>query len=405
VLTNWGIQGDSLAGCIDEVAVIGGDPVTGYGIPRGGYVSFRGWLVNVAGGPQPDEVNIAVGTSPREQRLTGLLGLPRPDVASQSPGGVVDCGFFGAGAITAPCGTQPVVVTARTGSTVVHLACAGTVDVVPTLDPLQGLTFRDGGVSASIDGFYAGDDRVDQQANGMAIVPFDRPVSLRLWCVDRRSGTPPLAVVARLGGSYLSVIDGVERPDVVRHLELSEAVRPGFLVPVFAPHAGTGTIEMFAILEDGTYARIPAVRFRAPDAATTQVLPTHAQIRGMVDEARVADREFAGTSAIEAGRGQTVFIRGWAFDLVGPRVSGGIEAEIDGVVVAEARRGNPRADIARESGNSAVSDSEFIVEIDTRTLPPRRYTLSLWALSARSDARSLFASRSLIVRPNENIAI
>lgn len=395
MLTSWALRNGSIVGQIDEVAVVGGDVVLNQAIPRGADVSFRGWLLNGAGDRQPDGLEIRVGPG---RIIVPTLGFARPDVASVLATNVINSGFYGVGSVAAPCGVQPVLVWARFGDERLPLEGGGTVEVADVIDPLAGLTPRDGGWAGAADGFMSGDRQVDSvDDGGTTIVRFDRPTSLRGWCLDLNAGRPAVAVVARMGGSYLKVIDGIDRPDAAKHHGVPHAAACGFHVPAVPPLAGIGEIELFLIFEDGSYAALPVVRFRQPEPISSHALPTDASIEGVLDELRVGEREVEKGGNLELRGDDVLLIRGWAVDTVGPRLAGAVEIEISGTCVAQARRGQRRLDIANHLGNSAVSDCEFIAEVLVRGLEPRTHTMEIWALSARRDARALIASQNLVV--------
>lgn len=397
MLTNWTLRSASLIGHIDEIAVVGGDVLTSDGIPRGGYASFRGWLVDGSGVRQPDGLAIAVGDG---KQIAATLGFPRPDVSENLGLDGVQGGFYGVGAVTAACGAQPLVVFARIGDELRPLECSGQCAVLPVVDPLSGLTRRNDGWAAVIDGFFGGDDAITTTGDGGAIVVGeDRPVSLRFWCVDLKAGTPPLAVVARMGGSYLSVLDGVRRADAARHVGAPDAERCGYLVSSVPPLVGVGIIELFAIFEDGTYGSLGSTAFRRSVPLSSRVLPEDAQVTGELDEIRVGDRTFTRDDTIELRQDETLVIRGWSVDTVGPRLTGGVEAHVNDVLVSESRRGISRPDIAAHFEHSGLSDCEFALDIAGANLKPSSSHLTLWGLSARRDARALFAKLRLRVRP------
>jgi hypothetical protein len=400
VLTALTLRSASVVGHIDEITVVGGDEVPAQALPRGAYVAARGWLVNPADELQPDALEISIGGG---ARIVAALSLPRPDVAAQFETNVTNCGFYGVGPVVAACGEQRIAAWARFGDRRVPLACDGSVTVVPTSDPLRGLIRRDEGWAASADGFTTGAEGADIATDGgIAVVPYDRPISLRMWCIDLTTKRAPAALVARMGGTYLSVIAGQERLDVAEHFRAPDAVHCGFLVPALAPLVGAGKIELFAIFADGTYGALPPVRFRRPESLPYTSLPDNAEITGRIDEVRADGVVLSSAGEVTIARGQTVSIRGWAIDANGPRLTSGLQAEIDGNLYAESRPGTPRPDVAAFAENSAVSDCEFLLDFGTLNLEPRVYKLTLWGVSARHDARGRLESCRLVVRAAES---
>jgi hypothetical protein len=382
---------------IDEISVAAGEPTTSGSLPQGALTSVRGWFLSREHGDALSRVTTRIGD-----------GLPvdahwefrRQDVTAAFEWASPYCGFYAVLPIDSGQGTQTVTVSAYATDRTIRTASPCQVEVSGALDPLAGLSERPDGWAVSIDGFFSSDGHLHSFVRGSkaSIIPYERPALLKVWIVDVKSRRPPTAVLALLGGSYLPVYGPSDRNDAALHVGIPSAALCGFTIPVIPPWAGTATVRLFALSVDGTYLRIPPITVRQENALRADALPDGDTVRGNIDEIRVGDFVSESHERVVVPRGTLVQIRGWAVDTLGPRLSGGVEAVIDGAEIVAALSGRLRPEIALDFGNTALADCEFLCSFDTVDWRRGAHSIALRAFSSRGDRIQRFGQIMLVVR-------
>ncbi len=393
-----GLHGESVAGHVDEIGIVGGELAMPGTVPQGCRLSIRGWALNRRTGKPVDRLRIAVADGPLAE---AVLEFRRQDVADGLEWATSEYGGFYA-VIPVDCGlgSQPVTVMAYCDDNLIPLDCGCKVEVGPTLDQIAGYEERSEGWAFAVDGFFTGDRRFDvADQRHTAIVAYELPSILKLWIIDLKEKRPPASVVARLGGSYLPVFDGTERPDAAASVGVLDAHRCGFSIPVVPALSCTSLLQLYALSTDGGYLRLPGISVRQANPLPSDALPQNAAVQAHVDEIRIGDVSSPFSRHIAVKRGAPIIIRGWAVDEVGPRLPGSIEALIDGAKTVAASNGGRRSDIADLFGNTAIADCEFEMVLDTSSWRDGRHHVGLRAFSARGDHVKKFANISVIVQP------
>jgi hypothetical protein len=387
---------ESIAGSVDEVNVVGGDPVAEGTIPLGGLVSIRGWLLNSETGKPVDRLEIAIGNG---RRVDAVLGFYRPDVAdalewATSPYG----GFYAVVPIETELGSQRMSATAYIDGTARNVESTFTFDVASTIDPIAGLVERPGGWAFSVDGFFSGEQCIDTPDKlHTTALPYDRPSLLRLWIIDLKSSRPPVTIIACLGGTYLPVFDIRERKDAADAVGLPNAINCGYRIGVLPLMACSSALHIYAVSVDGTYLSLPKIMIRPQNPLPSEVLLQDALISAHIDEVRVGATPLSGQQRVRVTRGERVSIRGWTVDDCGPRLSGGVEARVDQFEPISAEVGEHRSDIATLFGNSMLANSGFTVSLDTSEWSAGVHRVALRAFSSRGDRVKRFADLTVVI--------
>jgi hypothetical protein len=383
VVDSTGRQSHRAIGHVDSVEEIGSRVEGASSIGRGAYALVRGWVLHEERREPVDALRVSLDV----EGVAAVLGFPRPDIVEHFGPASLNAGFVAAVPITAPNGEHRITIEARSSDGVLPCDASSVVRIGVPEHPLMGRQERSDSWAFAFDGICVSGGVAASYENGVAVVPLGTPANVRLWAIDLAERAPPARIVARSGGIYLRVIDGLKRDDAALSLGVAGAERCGFAVPVSPSLSGVELVELFAISVDGTYARLGDFRLRRPDALPFGTLPYSGQIRGSVDQITVNGVSVPASSDITVGHRDILTIRGWAVDEVGPRLCGGVFVEIEGGSAHEAPLGGVRNDVAAELG---IVPREFVATIDTTSLSPGRRGLSLFALTARRDARGDF---------------
>ena len=99
--------------------------------------------------------------------------------------------------------------------------------------------------------------------------------------------------------------------------------------------------------------------FGKPRPLRSSILPQTGAIAGELDEVSCEGIPLQRRGEFSAAIGQTLRLIGWAVDTIGPRLTGGIEIQIDGVAIVETQTSLARGDVAAQHGSRGVSDCGF----------------------------------------------
>jgi hypothetical protein len=392
------LHAESLVGRIDEIGVVGGEPVDGDGIPRGGHISLRGWIIAHKSGRPVDELKIRIegGTA-----VDAMLRHPRPDVADAlARSESLLAGFYAVVPIDAELGTKGIVATAIVDDRQIPVTSETKLEVVRTADPLSGLAERQDDWVFNFDGFFAGERRIDgADPQRTAVISIEELAMLRLWIIDARTARPPVLVFALLGGHYVPVFGGVERPDAAASVGIPTASQCGFNIAIVPALACTSMLQVYAIAVDGTYFRLPPIAVRPREPFPSEFLSEDALVTASVDEICVGTESFRMQERVVATQGAPIVIRGWAVDECGPRLVASIEARIDQVRVLQAEPGEARPDVAELFGNTLLSVSGFKVSFETSKWLPGEHSVSLSAFSSHGNKRKTIADFTVAIEP------
>ena len=353
---------------------------------RGDFARARGWVVRADDATPVDGLSVTLAGEPA---VEAIVGLSRPDVAEHLGADARKSGFEVVFPVTAPLGRQQLAFEARSGGEILPLDSACIVSIDPPSDPLAGRYERRDGWAFTIDGIRLAEGRAAEKNDPSAPDVFTLALAARafvqLWVIDRVHDVPASGVVARAGGIYLPVLASAVRRDAAAYVGLPSAERCGFIVPVSPPLCGVGSVDLFALGCDESYAYLGAVRFRDANPLPLSALPRSGRIRGNVDEVTQT--------------GGVLRLRGWAVDEQGPRLSGGVFASLGGGTPSQASYGGSREDIASALDAGWIAACEFNVTLDTAGLSSGRHSVSLVALTARGDAAGEFGSPLFITVP------
>lgn len=389
---------EAIVGNIDEVNVVGSEPVLDETIPQGGQISVRGWLLDRATGSPPRRLKVGIAGG---SAVDALLGFPRPDVAAAFDWAQSEvAGFYAVLPIDTEVGQYPIVATAHATGGATTMAFSSEVKVTKAIDPLSGLRTREDGWAFNYDGFFVGDQLIDTaKPEHIAHLPVDHLTLLRLWLIDTKCGRPPRSVFARLGGRYLHVFDGTERHDAAANVGVQDASRCGFDIAVVPPAVGIAPLQVYAISFDGTFARLPTLFVENRWPLPTEFIAQSARVAANVDDVLVGGESVKGQDRVVAARGKPIWIHGWALDELGPRLTGGIEVLIDGRMIVRPSMTPPRPDVAELYGNALLAEAGFAVSVDTSGLRLGSHEIVLRAFSARGDQLKAFHNLKVLIEP------
>ena len=377
-------------GNLDSIEEIGSRIRADSPLGRGGYAVVRGWALHEGRHEPVDSLLVSLGA---ETTVAAFLGLPRPDVAERFGPGALNAGFLAVFPLTGTLGQHRLTLEARAGDELLSCDTSCTISIDVPENPLAGRQERGEFWAYAIDGVHLSDGapaRTFEQ--GVAILSWGSPAFIKLWVIDLAKRAPPEGIIARSGGVYLRVIDGLMRHDAALSAGAPEAVRCGFAVPVTPSLSGTESIELFALGSDDTYVRLGEVRLRRTDPLPFSSLSRSGRIRGRIDSIAVDDRSVSATHDIAVAHRSILKLRGWAVDEIGPRLSGGVFADMEGGATYEASCGGIRLDVAEELDAPGIAACEFEATIDVTSLSPGRHRISMFALTARRDALGAFGS-------------
>ncbi len=358
------------------------DPSGNATIASGGFLFLRGWLLGTT--PVRPVDSIAVGIE-GINLFEAAIGFQRSDIRDAYGAGALTSGFSAAIPVDVPSGRYALTIVDSFAGHTATMRPSDTLTIGPPLFPLAGLTRRDRRWKFAVDGVFCGDRALAIDADGAFVVAPAGPVELRLWAIESGSLRPPLAVVARRGGTYLAVASGLDRKDIAAAVDTPIATRCGASIRVSVGPFGSEEIVVYAVGHDDTYSYLTSIRLKQPEPLPTVLLPLSATVAGAIDEVRVGNTPVHSNAGIHATAGQRVRLRGWALDQIGPRLSGGIEVIMGATVVLSGQTSHPRPDIAAQFG-TAVSDCEFDVAFIVPPLKPGAHRLTVRGLTARRDA-------------------
>lgn len=372
---------------VDTVEEIGARSGADSPLGRGAYAVVRGWALHEGRHEPVESLRVSVGT---ETTVEAFLGLPRPDVAERFGRGALNAGFVAVFPLTAPCGPYQLTLEALAGDEVLPCDTSYAVSIDVPENPLAGRQERGDFWAYAIDGVYLSNGTPASSFDqGIAVLSWGCSAFIKLWAIDLAKRAPPEAIIARSGGVYLRVIDSLMRHDAALSVGAPGAAQCGFAVPVSPSLSGTELVELFALGCNDTYVRIGEVKLRRPDTLPLSALPRSGRIRGHLDEITVNGAPVSAADDIAVAHGSVMKLRGWAVDEMGPRLSGGVFADIEGDTF-EALRGRIRPDVAALLDAPDVAACEFEATIDTTSLSPGRHRISMFALTARRDAMGAF---------------
>lgn len=354
---------------------------------RGAYALVRGWALDEESNEPVDSLLVSLEA---ETTVAALLGLPRPDIAERFGEGSLNAGFIAVLPLMAPVGRHKLAIEVHSRGKVLPFDTSCVVSIDVPVDPLASRKERNECWAYAIDGVLLSDGTPPPSFDqGVAVLPWGSSAFIKLWAIDLAKRAPPHRLIARSGGIYLRVIGGLMRYDAASSVGVPDAGRCGFAVPVSPSLSGTESVELFALGSDDTYVRLGNVSLRRPDPLPLSALSRTGRIRGSIDEITRNGVSISAADDIAIVAGNVLKLRGWAVDDVGPRLCGGVFADVDGRT-CEASRGEPRPDIEALVDAPGIAECEFEVTIDTTALSPGRHRISMFALTARRDALGAF---------------
>jgi len=385
------IRSESVLGCIDHIRELGRPSPEGAAV--GGFVAVRGWLMPAPGCAPID--SIFLGLSP-ESRFEAIVGIERSDVRAVNGDRARFAGFAATLPVPAARGEQTLHLRVEQDGVERELVLAGALDVRDPIDPFADLGVADVAWASAIDGVFAGTEALEPDAAGIYTLDPTRPTVIRGWAASSDPPKPAREIVARTGGRYLRVLGEQPRADVAAALG-AEAHASGFSVPILPSTVGVEEVHLFAIGDDDSYAPIARVRLRSTDATTSTALLEGAPISGTVDELLLDGVTLDRSRVLELNEGADLVLAGWAIDVEGPRLSGGIELFLDDAAVVQTQTDLPRPEIARAHGQG-VRDCGFAVRWRVRDLEAGSHTLALRVLSANRETRATLAQFTVSLR-------
>jgi hypothetical protein len=227
-------------------------------------------------------------------------------------------------------------------------------------------------------------------------VSWRTPAFIKLWAIDLARRLPAERIIARTGGIDLPVLAGLSRVDAALSAGVFSASRCGFAVPVIPPVSGVESIDLFAFDAGSDFISLGKIRIGRSDSLPYQALPQTNGIAGRIDEITIDGRTVTDPGNVSLPRGSELGIRGWAYDEIGPRRSGGVYACTEDDATFEADYGGLRADVAAAHDAPAISSCEFQIKIGAGSLSPGRHDISIVALSSRRDAKAPLGDRIVL---------
>jgi hypothetical protein len=382
-------------GHIDELCELGGDDRRTGCAARGGYVTIRGWLLDRAAHRPADALAIQLDAGPPIETISGL---PRPDVAEVFGQAATASGFAAAIPVLSPLGAHSLSLLPHIDGRSSRVELRDVLRVLAAPDPFAGLERRPGQWAVCVDGAFDKSGSPLIRQDGAYIVPEGVEAELRFWAIDRATLMAPLAIVVRLGGRHVRIASSIERPDAAASVGATGAERCGYVFPLLAPLVGTEQLDIFGLDADGGYSQLASVLVRQPRPLRSSILPQTGAIAGELDEVSCEGIPLQRRGEFSAAIGQTLRLIGWAVDTIGPRLTGGIEIQIDGVAIVETQTSLARGDVAAQHGSRGVSDCGFDCGFRVPNLRLGMHALVVCALSARRDATTELARLKLTVR-------
>jgi hypothetical protein len=202
------------------------------------------------------------------------------------------------------------------------------------------------------------------------------------WAADTGTGAPVQSVTVLVDGNSVGTATlGSVRSDVAQAYGRSDFTNSGwsFQMSTSALSVGTHQVTATAMGPSGT---APLVGSR------TVNITTQGQEIGSVDLAGNA----SGVGTV--GKGQTLYVFGWAADTAAGAPVQSVTVFVDGNSVGTATLGTARSDVASAFGRSDFTNSGWSFQISTSTLSLGQHTVTATAMGPSGTAQ-LSASRTV----------
>ncbi len=352
---------------IAAVDELGGNRSPDGSVGRGALACVRGWVRCDSERAPIDRLTVSIG----EDAAVAMF-----DAVDR---------FWAIVAVTGIEGPHPISLSIACAGETTRIELPRTVIVTRPADPFAGRPLRPHDWLSAIDGVYVDErEQAPRDADGAFVLTAGVPAFVNLWAIDRHMSEAPQAVIARVGGTYVPVVDGFTRFDAARSVGYRKVPYCGYRIPIGPPATGTATIEVFAVSRDGSYAPIGAVRYRSVERLANTALPDSSDIVGSIDEIAVDGRTLADRSVVLANEGAIVDIHGWCVDRTGPRLTASVDV-VAGAMVFEEWEREERSDVVEALRDRSLRDCGFHTRLTIGGLAPGRHQVRVRATTARRD--------------------